>query len=98
MYGREGHIPGASNVPVTSLVNEDGLYRKNEELAQLLAGDRDARTITYCGGGVAASSVAFSLARLGFTDVAVYMGSLQEWAADPANPLETSTEFDEFGD
>jgi 3-mercaptopyruvate sulfurtransferase SseA len=28
------------------------------------------------------------MTRLGFTDVAVYIGSLQEWAADPANPME----------
>ena len=30
---------------------------------------------------------AFVMTRLGFTDVAVYTASLQEWAADPANPL-----------
>ena len=29
--------------------------------------------------------------RLGFTDVAVYMGSLEEWAADPANPMTRDT-------
>ena len=50
-------------------------------------GDHNARVITYCGAGVAASSNAFILVRLGFSDVAVYMASLQEWAADPANPL-----------
>ena len=33
--------------------------------------DRDARTITYCGGGIAASSNAFVMTRLGFTDVVV---------------------------
>ena len=46
-------------------------------------------TITYCGGGIAASSDAFVLTRLGFSDVAVYTASLQEWVADPANPLVT---------
>jgi thiosulfate/3-mercaptopyruvate sulfurtransferase len=50
-------------------------------------GDRNGRVITYCGGGVAASAVAFSMNRLGFDDVAVYMGSLQEWTANPANPM-----------
>ena len=49
-----------------------------------------ARVITYCGGGIAASANAFVMPRLGFTDVAVYMASLQEWAADPANPLEVA--------
>jgi 3-mercaptopyruvate sulfurtransferase SseA len=27
-----------------------------------------------------------------FKDVAVYDNSLQEWAAEPANPMETGTE------
>jgi 3-mercaptopyruvate sulfurtransferase SseA len=27
------------------------------------------------------------LTRLGFTDIAVYTASLQEWAADPSNPM-----------
>jgi thiosulfate/3-mercaptopyruvate sulfurtransferase len=34
-----------------------------------------------------ASSNAFIMARLGFTNVAVYTASLQEWAADPENPM-----------
>ena len=62
----------------------------------MFAGPREQRHITYCGGGIAASSNAFLMTRLGFTDVAVYTASLQEWAADPDNPMETSTEFDEF--
>ncbi len=89
MYARPGHIAGAINVPVTSLTDE-GLYRSNEELKNLFSSDRDSRTITYCGGGIAAASDAFILVRLGFEDVAVYDASLQEWAADPANPMEIS--------
>jgi thiosulfate/3-mercaptopyruvate sulfurtransferase len=87
MYGRPGHIPGASNVPAFALLDESGRYRSHDELAALFDGDRNARTITYCGGGIAASSDAFIMTRLGFTDVAVYIASLQEWAADPANPM-----------
>jgi thiosulfate/3-mercaptopyruvate sulfurtransferase len=56
---------------------------------------RDKRVITYCGGGIAAASTAFAMTRLGFTDVAVYDNSLQEWAADPDNPMETGTGTDE---
>jgi len=87
MYDRPGHIPSASNIPATSLIDESGHYRPQEELAAMFDGDRNARTITYCGGGIAASSNAFIMTRLGFTDVAVYTASLQEWAADPANPM-----------
>jgi len=53
----------------------------------MIDSNREDRVITYCGGGVAAASVAFTFHRLGFEDVAVYMGSLQEWTADPANPM-----------
>jgi len=90
MYGRPGHIPGATNVPVFSLVDETGRYRPADELRGLFESDSDERTITYCGGGIAASNAAFILTRLGYEDVAVYTNSLQEWAADPGNPLETS--------
>jgi len=91
LYARPGHIPGASNTPALALLDESGRYRSSAELADMFACHRDARVITYCGGGVAASSDAFILTRLGFTDVAVYMGSLQEWASDPANPMEAGT-------
>jgi thiosulfate/3-mercaptopyruvate sulfurtransferase len=87
MYDRPGHIPGAINVPVTSLVDDSGRFRPADELAALFESDRDHRAITYCGGGIAASANAFMMTRLGFTDVAVYTASLQEWAADPANPM-----------
>jgi len=51
--------------------------------------DEGKRVITYCGGGIAATFVAFDLARLGRGDVAVYDGSLNEWTADPSLPMET---------
>ena len=47
------------------------------------------QVITYCGGGIAATSVALVLAMLGYDQVKVYDNSLTEWAADPALPMET---------
>lgn len=91
MYGRPGHIPGATNMPSSDLLDEVGHYRSYDELDMMHEDDRNSRTITYCGGGVAASSVAFTMHRLGFSDVAVYMGSLQEWTADSANPMSLDT-------
>lgn len=87
LYDRPGHIPTASNISAMALFDESGYYLPNDELAALFTGDRDGRAITYCGGGIAASADAFIMHRLGFKNVAVYMASLQEWAADPANPL-----------
>ena len=94
---RAQHIPGSSNLDAMDLLDESGRYRPHDELLAMHSvhgldgGDRNARIITYCGGGVAASSNAFIMTRLGFTNVAVYAASLQEWAADPANPLVVET-------
>ena len=60
--------------------------------ARPVVGDRQARTVTYCGGGIAAAADAFVLTRLGFTDVAIYAASLEEWTANPDNPMEVKLE------
>jgi thiosulfate/3-mercaptopyruvate sulfurtransferase len=91
LYARPGHIPGAINANGLRLLDESGRFRPDEEQLALLDGERDARTITYCGGGIMASANAFMMTRLGFSDVAVYTASLQEWAADPANPMVTGS-------
>ena len=89
-YGRPGHIPGATNRSASGMLDADtGLFRTLDELRPTFPDDPTARVITYCGGGIAASADAFILTRLGFTDVAVYTASLQEWAQDPAAPLVT---------
>lgn len=87
LYDRPGHIPGARNISAMALLDEAGRYRPTAELAAMCDFDRGARVVTYCGSGIAASSAALVLTRLGFTDVAVYIASLQEWAADPELPL-----------
>jgi thiosulfate/3-mercaptopyruvate sulfurtransferase len=87
LYSRSGHITGAINLPSSDFVDESGFFRPIDELEMMLEADKNTRTITYCGGGVAASSVAFNLHRAGFKDVAVYMGSLQEWVEEPSNPM-----------
>ncbi len=89
LYTRPGHIQSAVNIPTTELLDESGLYKPLDELDLLIDYDKNNRSITYCGGGVAASAVAFTLYRLGYDDVAVYMGSLQEWVTDPKNPMTT---------
>jgi thiosulfate/3-mercaptopyruvate sulfurtransferase len=91
LYARPGHIPGASNMNALDLLDKTGRFRPDDELAAMIGGNRNARAITYCGGGIMASSNAFVMTRLGFTNVAVYTASLQEWAADPANPMVVGT-------
>jgi thiosulfate/3-mercaptopyruvate sulfurtransferase len=92
MYARPGHIPTASNVPSNALISESGYFKSADELSAMFDGDRDTRTITYCGGGIAASADAFIMTRLGFKDVAVYTASLQEWSLDSKLPMVTGDE------
>ncbi len=90
--GRPGHIPGSRSMPADSLVDgRTQAYLPEEELRSRLAGvgaTRAERFITYCGGGIAASGVAFALRLLGYENVAVYDASLEEWATDPSLPIE----------
>lgn len=91
-YGRPGHIPGASNVFAIALLDTDThKYRPAAELAELFAHLPEGEpVITYCGGGIAATSDAFVLTELlGRSDVAVYDGSLSEWTKDPERPMVT---------
>lgn len=89
---RAGRIPGSRNVHCQALIDPTTkAYRPIEELRQLFAAQGALgaeRTVTYCGGGIAASSDALALTLLGVPNVAIYDGSLSEWAADPTLPLE----------
>jgi thiosulfate/3-mercaptopyruvate sulfurtransferase len=93
-YGRVGRIPSSVNVPAMggAVDPETNLYRPPETLKDLFgdvgATERD-RVITYCGGGIAASSAAFALHLIGVDNVAVYDGSMSEWGNDPDMPMET---------
>lgn len=92
--GRPGHIPTSVNVPFDALLDPaTNAYLPPAALRELFAragaAPDSGRIITYCGGAIAASSAALALALAGGEDVAVYDGSLREWAADPALPLVT---------
>ncbi|WP_436521466.1 sulfurtransferase [Actinoplanes sp. HUAS TT8] len=89
-YSRRGHIPGSGNVPARSLTGADGKFRPEAELRVALGGlvEDPAPVWLYCGGGISATVVALALAVVGRSDVAIYDGSLEEWSADPALPVE----------
>ena len=48
------------------------------------------RIVTYCNGGIAAAADALALVLAGHTNVALYDGSLNEWASDPSRALATT--------
>ncbi len=91
-YSRRGRIPNSRNLPGHDLLDPaTGRFLDRDSLAATLesAGILGAdRAIAYCGGGIAATVPAFAAFWVSGVEVAIYDGSLSEWTADPALPLE----------
>lgn len=90
-YGRAGQIPGSVNVSAMSLIDPVS-HRFLEPAALQAQFDRagvpdNDRIITYCGGGLAASTTFLALSVLGYQELSLYDGSLLEWAKDPDMPM-----------
>lgn len=88
---RPGHIPGAVNVPVASLL-KDGRFRSKEALVELLAPlTQEARSIiASCGSGVTACHLLFALDHSGvlpFPQAWLYAGSYSDWSRRQALPV-----------
>lgn len=90
---RNGHIPGAINLPWKELMDPDNprLLRPEDEIRALLAAKQitpDKRIICSCGTGREATNE-FLLFKhfLGYPHVVLYEGSFTEWSAHPENPV-----------
>ncbi|AKV02198.1 Rhodanese-like domain protein [Labilithrix luteola] len=79
-YFREGHLPGAVHFP------HDNVAAR----AAAVLPDRRARIVVYCASDTCKNShqAAEELVRLGYEDVAVFVGGKKEWLA-AGLPLET---------
>jgi thiosulfate/3-mercaptopyruvate sulfurtransferase len=82
-----GHIPGATNLPSTRVLADNGAFLNENHLAQLVAEHRvDGGVGVYCGSGVTAAVVLAALTSAG-VDAALYPGSWSEWISDPSRPV-----------
>src|SRR5919106_753872 len=71
---RSGHMPGAKNVPVTSLIEDGRLITPDRIKERFTAGgvDLDQPVITSCGSGVTAATLWFALDAIGRPPRALY--------------------------
>jgi len=87
--GRNGHIPGARNLPFNTVMLDDGKFKDPAALGAMLAnaGATTGRTVvTYCHIGQQASLVWFTARMAGF-DAKIYDGSFQDWARRTELPV-----------
>jgi thiosulfate/3-mercaptopyruvate sulfurtransferase len=78
-----GHMPGATSVPFTELV-EEGRLKPAEELRRIFATkgvDMKQPITTTCGSGVTAAVIALGLEVAGAKQVSLYDGSWAEYGA-----------------
>jgi thiosulfate/3-mercaptopyruvate sulfurtransferase len=90
---RPGHMPGAKNVPFTSLIREDGTMHSPSYIESQFrkAGIDPAKpVITSCGSGITAAVLNLGLARLQSSEPALYDGSWSEWGSIAELPAVTS--------
>jgi thiosulfate/3-mercaptopyruvate sulfurtransferase len=85
-----GHMPGATSIPFTELV-DNGRLRSGDELRQIFAAkgmDSELPITTTCGSGVTAAVIALGLEIAGAKQVSLYDGSWAEYAAQPGAEIE----------
>jgi thiosulfate/3-mercaptopyruvate sulfurtransferase len=88
-----GHMPGATSVPFTELV-EDGRLKPAEKLRELFLTkdiDLEQPITTTCGSGVTAAVIALGLEVAGAQNVSLYDGSWAEYAQHPDSVIEKLT-------
>lgn len=91
---RSGHMPGARNVPSSTLSENGELLPLDRLRATLEAAGLDLSrpVVTSCGSGVTAAVITLALQSLGHGDSRLYDGSWAEWGSMKDTPVVTGIE------
>lgn len=91
---KPGHIETAVNLPTPWAFAADGTFKSEMELRAMAAGvigtNKSKETIVYCGVGGYASTWWFLLTQmLGYRNVKLYDGSMEDWIKEANAPTRT---------
>ena len=84
---RQGHIPGARNVEVSTLFAAQGVPKSPEEIRGLVDVPDGADPVTYCHSGSRSALAMMALRSAGYR-ARNYVGSWHEWSRHPELPIE----------
>ncbi len=88
---KAGHIPGAVNVPVRDLCDDQHRMHGAEEIRERFAQagvTSGENVIVYSGSGNHSALALHAMERAGLGGAAHYVGGWSQWSADPTNPVE----------
>ena len=83
---RQGHIPGARNVEVSTLFSGPGQPRPAEDVKALAGLPDDADVVTYCHSGSRSALAMIALRAAGYR-ARNYVGSWHEWSRHEELPV-----------
>ena len=90
-YGRPGRIPKSINIPALNLLDHDtGFFVPPSKMFDIMQPiiDTGKSIVSYCGGGIAATTVFFAAKIFNIDKIYLYDNSLLEWSNDPTCPLD----------
>ena len=93
-----GHIPGAICLPFSDNLNDQGLFKSPDELAQrfmalgLDPANADLAITMYCGSGVTAIHNILAMRIAGFGEASLYADSWSGWITDANRPVATGSD------
>ena len=86
-----GHVPGAVNLPFTTMVDAQGRWKDPDTLreiwGQAMENAPGGEMAAMCGSGVTACHLLVTAHLLGLAVPKLYVGSWSEWIRDPDRPV-----------
>ena len=84
---RSGHMPGATSVPLSTLISHNGELVADSQIKTAFADvDPESPIITTCGSGVTAAGLSLGLYEIGRKS-RVYDGSWSEWGRESSDTV-----------